>query len=231
MTATILCCAYLIFPYPDDVETARYLRPAGKGYATECVFTLKQTKGGPRIESVTERGKTRLTVTADYDCKNRLMNAKALLRVGEETNAATVTVKNGKAKIERAGRPAQEFDVPAGVIVTSAPDWTDTFLLCRRYDRKAGGKQSFAGLWIHPVQPCQRLTFTIERHDAVAITHAGKKVTLDRYTIRLRGNSAYAAWADAAGKMIKLVPLPYKENAANWLVAEGFEASTAPLRP
>ena len=31
--------------------------------------------------------------------------------------------------------------------------------------------------------------------------------------------------------MIKLVPLPFKENAANWFTLEGYEKSTADLRP
>src|SRR5262249_3731411 len=97
--------------------------------------------------------------------------------------------------------------------------------------RHKGGKQQFAGLWIHPVEHSQRLTFAIERHGADMIEHAGKKLKLDRFTIWLRGNSSYAAWVDADGKMIKLVPLPFKENAMNWLVLEGYEKSAAGLPP
>ena len=41
----------------------------------------------------------------------------------------------------------------------------------------------------------------------------------------------YAAWMDDAGLMIKLVPLPYKEDAQNWIVLNGYEKSTAKLRP
>ena len=219
------CCAQ------DGVEKTRYLRPAGKAFVFECEFALKKTKTGSSIESVTQRGKLKLSISARYDERDLLTAADAILVNEDKKKTATVTVAAGKAKIERAGQAAQEFDVPQGVIVTSAPDWTDTFLLCRRYDRKLGGKQSFPGLWIHVEQPSQLLTFAIERNGADTIDHAGKKLTLDRCTIWLRGNSMYAAWMDDAGRMIKLVPLPYKEGALNWLVLDGYENSTAELRP
>jgi len=212
-------------------KQSRYLRPAGKEFATECTFTLQRSVDGTNITSVTECGKTTLTVTASHKGDDSLFSAQAILKSADQTKTATVKVTSGKATIERAGKPAQEFEVPAGVIVTSAPDWTDTFLLCQRYDAKKAGKQSFPGLWIHPTESCQRLTFSIEKQGADTIEHAGKKVTLNRHTIWLRGNSAYAAWADGEGKMIKLVPLPYKDGATNWIVLEGYEKSTATLRP
>src|SRR5262249_6292901 len=143
----------------------------------------------------------------------------------------SVTVAAGKATIRRDAQPAQEVDVASDAIVTSAPDWTDAFLLCRRYDRKAGGKQSFPGLWIHPEQGTQLPKFAIERTGRDTIDHAGKELNLERYTIWLRGNSTYAAWSDDQGKLIKLIPLPYKEGAENWIVLEGYEKSAAGLRP
>ena len=103
--------------------------------------------------------------------------------------------------------------------------------MCRRYDPKAGGKQSFPGLWIHPEQASQSLTFAIEKNSEETIDHADKKLKLSRYTIWLRGKSNYAAWADQNGRMIKLVPLPYKAGATNWLVLEGYEKSAAELWP
>jgi len=208
-------------------ETARYLRPAGYGFATECDFALKPG----RVESTTQRGKTKLVVHAQYDDKDCLTTAEVVLHAGDEKKAARVAVRDGKATVERDGKPAQVFDVPPGVIVTSAPDWTDTFLLCRKYDRAKGGKQEFAGLWVHPVEDAQRLTFTAERHDATAIDHDGKRVPIDRYTLRIRGNSAYAAWADGEGRMVKLVPLPYKQDAKNWLIRAGYEKSAGGLTP
>lgn len=211
-------------------ETSRYLRPAGKAFATECEFTLKRAESGSSVESVTFRGETKMTVTARYDAEERLTAAVVILWTKDQKSTATVGVAAGKATVKRDAQPILEFEVPKGVIVTSAPDWTDTFLLCRRYDRQKGGKQHFAGLWIHPVNASQRLTFAIERSGAATIEHAGKKLKLDRFTIWLRGNSSYAAWADHEGRMIKLLPLPAKENAMNWLVRDGYEKSAASLR-
>ena len=218
-------------PPGESVDRVRYLRPAGKEFVPECEFTLRKTPTGSSIESVTSRGKTRLTVVSRYDERDRLTGAEATL-VRDDTKATvTVVMSEGKASVRRPGQKAQEFEVPAGVIVTSAPDWTDAFLLCRRYDAKKGGKQSFPGLWIHPEQAGQRLTFAIERTGEDTVEHAGKKLKLGRYTIWLRGNSSYAAWADENGQMIKLVPLPYKENASNGLVLDGYERSTSDLVP
>ena len=215
----------------ERAKTVRYLRPAGQQFQTECTFTEKHAKTGSVIESVTERGKIRLTITSRYDDKHVLTFAEAVLRGPDETKTATVKGTAGKVTIERAGKTPEEFEAPPGVIVTSAPDWTDTFLLCRRYDRKTAGKQTFAGLWIHPTEPCRRLSFAIERHGQAMIDHAGVQVTLDRFTIWLRNNNAYAAWTYADGKMIKLVPLPFKASAANWLVLDGYEKSVSGLRP
>lgn len=224
---SVLLLAVVAVAFDAPPETTRYLRPAGDGFATECDFVLKAGV----VESTTQRGKTKLVVTARYDDKDRLTTAEVVLHAGDEKKAARVAVRDGKATVERDGKPAQTFEVPPGVIVTSAPDWTDTFLLCRKYDRAKGGKQEFAGLWVHPVEDAQRLTFTAERHDATAIDFDGKRVTLDRYTLRIRGNSAYAAWADADGRLVKLVPLPYKAGATNWLVREGYQKSAGGLTP
>jgi len=54
---------------------------------------------------------------------------------------------------------------------------------------------------------------------------------LDRSTIWLRGNSTYATWSDDRGKLIKLVPLTYKEGAENGIVLEGYEKSASGLWP
>jgi hypothetical protein len=138
-------------------------------------------------------------------------------------------VSEGKARVQRAGQKAQEFEVPPGVIVTSAPDWTDAILLCRRYDRAKGGKQSFPGLWIHPEQPGQRLPFAIDRTGEDTVEDAGKKLKLARYTIWLRGNSSYTVWADETGRLIRLVPLATKEGAPTGLVLDGYEKWSWPL--
>jgi hypothetical protein len=215
---------------PAPEEQVRYLRPTATGFTQECEFTLEH-KDGFRIRSVTGRGDTRMTVSSTYDKDGRLTSADASLKKGEQTTKATVNVAGDRATVQREGQPAQEFAVPPHVIVTSAPDWTDTFLLCRRFDQKKAGKQEFAGLWIHPQQPAQRPTFTIERIGSDTIMHDGKKLELGRFTITLRPTSRYVAWADAEGRMIKLTPLPFRPDARNWLVLEGYEKSALELKP
>ncbi len=207
----------------QGAETARYVRVTARGTAPECTFTTERSDAGWKITSVTGRA---LTVTARYDAAETLLEAEAALGA----KVAKVTVAGGKARVQRPDLEAQEFDVPAGVIVTSAPDWTDTFRICRLWDRKKGGKQEFPGLWIHPVQAAQRLTFTAEKAGAATLEHGGEKLELERLAIRIRGNSLYAAWTDPAGRMIKLVSMPFKET-STVLVLEGFETSAAALKP
>jgi len=218
-------------PAAEVVETARYVRPSDRTFVPESEITVKKSGTGLFVESVTGRGKAKLTVSSRYDGSGRLTDAKAILFTGDKQAAATVTVAAGKATIRRDGQPAQEVEIPPDAIVTSAPDWTDAFLLCRRYDRTAGGKQTFPGLWIHPEQATQLPKFAIERTGRDAIDHAGTELNLDRSTIWLRGGSAYAAWSDDRGRLIKLVPLPYQEGAENWIVREGYEKSSPGLRP
>lgn len=227
----ILTTAPLGFGDEKQGEKVEYLRPAGKEFVRECIFRIQRGDAGWNIESVTGRGDTRLSVTARYDRQEQLTGAQATLTKGDQKSYAVVEVSNGKAKVKREGQDAQEFETPKGVIVTSAPDWTDTFLLCRRYDRKAGGKQSFPGLWISPTQKAQLLAFTIERKGSDTIEHEGKKLELDRFTIRIRGNSEYTAWADAKGNMVRLIPMPFKEGSVTGLVLQGYEKSAVGLKP
>jgi hypothetical protein len=231
-----LLCAWTVFVGSagaggdkDAPEKVRYLRPAPNGTATECIFTIQPGPEGWSIKSITERGKDRLVLTAEYGRNDRLTSAEVAWILDGKSKKARVSVTDGKAVVQRKGKEAQEFAVPPGVIVTSAPDWTDTFLLCRRYDRRKAGKQSFPGLWIHPFQESQRLTFRIERTGSDTIEHAGKKLVLDRFLIHLRNNSGYAAWADEKGRMIKLHALPFRTG-SDVLVLEGYEESAAKLR-
>jgi hypothetical protein len=211
------------------LEKVRYLRSTPNGTVTECTFTIHRGPEGWSIRSNTERGKGRLALTAAYNRNDHLISAEVSWIVEGKSKKARVSAADGKARVQREGKEAQEFAVPPGVIVTSAPDWTDTFLLCRRYDRGKAGKQSFPGLWIHPFQDSQRLTFHIERTGSDTIEHLRKKLVLDRFLIHLRNNSSYAAWADEKGLMIKLHALPFRTG-ADMLVLEGFEKSAAKLR-
>lgn len=191
---SLASCAALPAPSP---ETVRYLRVTPQRRVLECTFTIDRSAEGWSLRSLTGN----LTLLARYDPSNRLLEARAGLAGGPE-----------KADVDE--RP--------GVIVTSAPDWTDTFRICREWDRARGGRQEFPGLWIHPAQPTQRLTFSAEfvRRDG----------DLDVIGIRLRNHSPYRAWVDAAGRMIKLVSLPVKPG-ATVLVLEGFDAAWEALPP
>jgi hypothetical protein len=191
----------------DSGEKVRYLRVTSKETVSECTFALQRMKQGWSIDSVTKRGKTQLSLVTHYDAQDRLTAAMLTLSTGDQKRTCKVEVADGKARVLRDGKPAKELPVPARVIVTSAPDWTDTFLLCRHYDRARGGKQRFAGLWIHPEKEPLRLTFTVEHKGSDTIEHAGKKQRLDRLEIRLRNNDGYTAWADSKGRMTKLQPL------------------------
>jgi hypothetical protein len=215
---------------PPGTETVKYLRVAAGGAAVECTFRVSRADPGWSVESVTERGKAALTVSARYDAAGALLEARAVSRTGDRQRSVAVEVAEGKAKVRREGQDAQELEVPQGTIVTSAPDWTDTFFLARRYDRAKGGKQEFPGLWIHPVQPAQRLTFSVEKVGDAAADHGAEKLDLVRLRLRLRGNSEYAAWVDAAGRMIKLVSIPFKEGGTH-LVREGFQKPAESLTP
>lgn len=225
-------CLFIALALPTAVpDEVRYLRLLPDKAEPECTFTTQRNERGWTITSVTGRAAKNLTVTARYDARHMLLDATAVATDGERKQTVRVAVKDGKAATTREAGATQEFDVPAGVIVTSAPDWTDTFVLCQRYDRKKGGKQEFPGLWIHPVQPAQRLTFSIERVGMDVIEHGGKEVKLDRHRIHIRNNSAYMAWTDGDGVMIKLMSLPVREKGGTSLVRSGHEKSAAMLRP
>jgi hypothetical protein len=210
----------------EPTQSYRFVRPAGDKFVTECTFAVTRDKAGWSITSRTGQ----MEVEAKYDSEDRLQSAKATITKGKSSKSATVQVKDGWAKIERAGADAQEFDVPKGTIVTSAPDWSDVFLLCRRFDRTKNGKQEFPALWIHPEKPARRLTFTIELHGTDRIEHDGTGIGLVRYQIHIRDNSAYMAWAHADGRMVRLLPLPVKDSAAG-MTLEGYEKSAGGLRP
>jgi hypothetical protein len=211
-------------------ETAGYVRPAGDKFVTECQFVIVRDDGGWGVTSVTERGMTQMEVVSRYDAADRLLSARAVLTNGGRAQTATVEVKDGKATIRREGQGPVEFDAPPGTIVTSAPDWSDVFLLCRRYDRQRKGKQEFPALWVHPTQAPQRLTFSIEWQGADRIERDGVQTELGRYAVRIRNGSAYVAWADAQGRLVRLIPLPRQEVAPG-LTREGFEKAAAGLRP
>src|SRR5262249_48272474 len=115
-----------------DREEVRYARPAGAKTATECTFRITRQSAGWTVTSRTDRGPVQMEVEARYDAQDRLTAARATLTTRGVARSATVQVKDGKAAVRREGQQPAEFDVPRGTIVTSAPDWSDVFLLCRR---------------------------------------------------------------------------------------------------
>jgi hypothetical protein len=211
-------------------ETIVYVRPAGDTFGRECQFVIARSDAGWTITSTTERGALRMEVVTRYDSEDRPLSSRAVQTTGKIAQTANVEVKDGKATVRCTGLEPRKFDVPKGTIVTSAPDWSDVFLLCRRYDRERKGKQEFPALWIHPTQPPQRLTFSIEWQGTDEIERDGRKTKLARLALRIRNQSAYVAWADAQGCMVRLIPLPWKETTPG-LTREGFEKSAAALRP
>jgi hypothetical protein len=202
-------------------EVFHYLRVASQRKALECSFAILRSADGWTITSVTGD----LTVEARYDAQDRLRGGHASLRNG---GTARVLVAGGRARLTAPGREDEEMEAPPGVIVTSAPDWTDAFRICRLWDRARAGRQEFPGLWIHPVQPARRLTFSAEGVRRDRLDQGPTTLDLDVLTIRLRGNSAYRAWADPAGRMIKLASLPAGEG-STVLVLEGFESAASAL--
>jgi hypothetical protein len=222
----------------DDAprETVRYVRPAAQGFVPECRFLITRHEGGWTITSQTERGDVRMEVETRYDAEDRPTAARAVLTSHGRIHTVTVQVRDGKATVQREGGEPAEFEIPRGTIITSAPDWSDVFLLCRRSStcvgtrRQRRGRQEFPALWIHPTQPAQRLTFSIEWQGTDRIERDGEPTELGRYLIRIRNNSRYAAWADAQGRMVRLIPLPLNE-AAPGLTLEGYEKAAASLRP
>ena len=151
--------------------------------------------------------------------------AEAIHETAKAKKTAYVSFSKNTAVLTTSDGVHAKIMVAPTAVVTTAPDWTDIFLLARRYDRKKAGKQEFQGLWIHPSQPHRLLTFTIERQGADEIQPSGRKMILDRFQITLR-SGGYIVWADSAGRVYKLMP-PKKPAAA--VVLEGFEESTRGL--
>jgi hypothetical protein len=201
MTILVQLAWFVAWSEPPTREF-RYLRATTKSKSGECKFVVSQEAKGWKIRAVTGS----LSVSAAYDDKDNLLAAEVVQATGAKKTSSRVRGKSGRAEITSADGNVTEVDAPPGVIVTSAPDWTDVFLLCRRYDRAKGGKQSFPGLWVHPSKGAFRLTFTIQRTGKDTLELGGKKHALDRFIIHLRNKSEYTAWADENGLLVRLRP-------------------------
>lgn len=225
---TLLMSEAVVAAQPLPTGKLRYLRPAGDGWVQECQFTIAKKGDGWSIDSVTERGSLKLSLFTRYRPKDVLEASILTVKNGDkESSAIAACLKEGVARVQLPEQPLNMVDVPRGVIVTSAPDWTDVLLLCARYDQAAGGKQTFPALWYHPEQGVQLLKLHIERQGHDTIQHGDRKLKLTRFAIHLRGNSAYAAWATADGTMVRLMPLPAKGKQRSGLILEGYDKSGA----
>jgi hypothetical protein len=200
----------------------------GNDWVAECEITLRIDENELTVESVTHRGETDCTVTATYDDEDQLVRAACVHSRADHRTQAAVSVDGARAVVRRGDQAPQSFMVEQGVIVTSAPDWTDALFLCRRFDRGADSPQRFPGLWIHPAEPAQAIEFSIEKVGDDAIDHGEDRVELSRCKIRLRGGSEYAAWRSERGEMVKLVSLPFDES-STVLVLDEFAESAASL--
>ena len=210
------------------VEVARYLRPSGTDWVFESEIRLTHSEGRLELKSVTGREKSRLTLAATFDRDSRLLEATVTTERENEKQSARAAVSDGKARVTRHGGEESELDCPAGVIVTSAPDWTDAFLMVRRYDRTRGGKQEFAGLWIHPTQPPLRPTFSIDCIGDNTVQHDGQDVRLDRFLVVLRGGTRYIAWGNNSGRMVRLVP---QNSPQQGIALDSWEHAAGDLAP
>ena len=187
-------------------ESWRYLRWSGGKFVLESTIERQRTEDRYVLKSVTTRPGTTLTLSAKFGPMDRLIEADVAVEQGTEKRSARVTTGENTARVTRADGAATELKCLPGVIVTSAPDWTDTVFLVRRYDRSTGGKQEFPGLWIHPKQEPMAVRFTISRLGKDSVDRDGKQYSLDRFLIELRGGSRYTGWGDERGRLVRLHP-------------------------
>jgi hypothetical protein len=215
MSAAVALLFAGLLPAADPATPAplRYLRPADGRFVLDTELTLDGTtlvsRAGPDGE--------RMTLTVQLDRANRVASAEAVLETAQATRSAVVSVQGGQARLKRGGA-TDFYDAGGGLVVATAPGWAEVLQLVRRYDARKGGRQEFAGLWVHPAERTQAVTFAVERLGADKLTVKDQEVTLRRYQMRLRGGD-HLVWVDEAGRVVKVQP-PGKGPP---VVLEGFE--------
>lgn len=212
----------------ESSKTFRFLKVSGSEFVKETEIHLLRTQESFVVTSITQRGDQTLTVTSRFDSKNALTSASVTLRRGKRAQSASVRVTDRTARVLRDGNETNELACPGGVIVTSAPDWTDAFMAVRRYDLKGSTTQKFSGLWIHPTREPLALTLKLTRlgHDSVILCN--KSVNLDRFLLVLRGGSRYIVWRNQQGQLARLVPAM---KGSGGIVLAGWERATRDLKP
>jgi len=232
MTAALpLVLGFLFAAPPEEKATPlRYVRPVGDKYVTESEITVTPDKRGSTYTSTTSRtsedGEIKMTLTLRLDATNAITTAEALLTTPKSKKKATLALFKDHARLKREGTTELLNHVPAAPVVTTAPDWSDVIQLVTRFDAKKGGKQEFGGVWFHPVDQWQILSFTIERAGEDKITLKEREITLHRYDIQLR-SGGYRAWSDAEGRVVRIVP---RGQGSVPIVLEGYEEATRELK-
>jgi hypothetical protein len=216
---------------PDKSRPVRYLKRAGGKFVLESEITEAQGAKGSTYISRTVRPGEQMTLTLQFDKKQKLISARVVQEMDKTSRSAKLTFQGTSALLTRPGKdPVMLAKIAPNVVVTTAPDWSDIFQLIRRYDQINGGRQEFPGLWIHPVKDTLRLTFSIERVGVDKITSGkGPKnpggLLLSRYKIHLRSGD-YLAWADSAGRVYKLMAAG---KPATSVVRDGWQHKTGRL--
>jgi hypothetical protein len=222
----LLAATGLLTAADDKPAPLRYLRPGEGQLVLESEITATRTPEGAAYVSRTDRGSEKMTLTLHFNKDGQVTTAEAEQETAKGKQSAQLKIDGRKGQLQRAGGITDVLDVAGNPIVTTAPDWSDIFLLVRRYDGKKAGKQVFPGLWIHPSKPPLQLTFTIERTGKDTITVDSRKVALDRFRIHLRSGD-YLAWADADGRVCKLFPA---SKPTAYVVLDGFDGATRDLK-
>jgi hypothetical protein len=219
-------CALLPAADAEKPAPLRYLRQDAGKYVPDGEVSTTGGDDGKVVTVRAERPDEKITLTLRYDGAGKLTSAEAVL--DGTRKAATLTLgEKGTGTMKRGGITDILKDLPADPVVTTSPGWAEVLQLVRRYDAAKGGKQEFAGLWIHPVQGLQKETWTVQRQAADAVTVKDKDVKLDRYRMKLRGGD-YAVWADPEGRVVRVQGLA--ANSAP-VVLEGYEDATKGLKP
>jgi hypothetical protein len=209
-------------------EIFQFLRPSGSEFVKETKIRLLRTDEGSVVTSITQRGEQTLTVTSRFDSKHRLTSAKVKMRQGERSQFAEVRVTGQTAHVVRDSKETSELACPVGVIVTSAPDWTDAFMAVQRFDLTGTPTQEFPGLWIHPTRKPLELTIKLTRLGKDSVTLGKKTEALDRFLLELRGGSRYVVWRNQQGQLVRLVAAM---QGSGGIVLSGWELATRSLKP
>jgi hypothetical protein len=212
----------------ESSKAIRYLRVTGSEFVRETEIHLLRTEEGIIVTSVTHRGERTLTVTSRFDPENALTSATVTLLRGKNEQSASVSVTDSTARVLRNGNETNELACPGGVIVTSAPDWTDSFMAVRRYDANGSTTQEFPGLWIHPTREPLELTLRLTRLGQDSVTLCDKRMNLDRFLLVLRGGSRYVVWGNQQGQLVRLVPAA---EGSGGIVLNGWQRATRDLKP